>query len=244
VHHLADRLEPRVLHLLEHVREPLVRPAGPGLAALGGDHDEPAGLLLRLLPQQPHQRPSAHRLIRDHEGAQRLVALRLEVDNHVLNFAPGGPREPVDQPLPQPAGARLGMGRDDDHVVVAVAERVHHGSVGVGVHDLAGGVDPDLLQLRKRHPQTHLGGLADVRVVDDVAVLGLVLRADDVDGDLALFGVPLGRVDELLARDRLVGYDEDALHSLGGGAPPPPAGTAVGSFSLNTACTAPGTPYS
>ena len=33
---------------------------------------------------------------------------------------------------------------------------------------------------------------------------------------------------------------------LGGGAPPPPAGagTAAAVLSLNTACTAPGTPYS
>ena len=54
--------------------------------------------------------------------------------------------------------------------------------------------------------------------------------------------------------DGLVGDDQDVAwllvaHSVctGGGAPPPPAGAGcagVGAFSLKTACTAPGTPYS
>ena len=106
---------------------------------------------------------------------------------------------------------------------------------------------PSSLQQGDRHAQPVLGRVADVLVVDDVAVLGLVLGRDHVDLDLVVGGMALDRLDEGLARHGLVGHYEDALHgSVGGGAPPPPAGvgTVAGLCSLNTACTAPGTPYS
>ena len=97
----------------------------------------------------------------------------------------------VDEALAQPAGARLGMGRDDDLVVVLLAERVHHGRVRIGVHHLAVGLDARLAQQRERHLEPVLGRVAHVLVVDHVAVLRLVLRADHVDLDLVALGAAL-----------------------------------------------------
>ena len=163
----------------------------------------------------------------------------------MLDRAPRGAPDAVDEALAQPARARLGVGGDDDLVVVLLAERVHDGRVGVGVHHLAVGLDAGLAQQRERHLEPVLGGVAHRRVVDHVAVLGLVLRADHVHVDLARRSArALDGVDQRLAGHRLVGDYEDPLHSVGGGAPPPPAGAGTaapaGAFSLNTACTAPG----
>src|SRR5919106_1817432 len=150
------------------------------------------------------------------------------------------------EPLAQPARAGLGVGRDDDLVVVLLSQGVHDRGVGVGVHHLAVRLDARLVQQRQRHPEPVLGRLVHHRVVDHVAVLGLVLGADHVHVDLVPARAGAHGVDQGLPRHRLVRDYEDALHSVGGGAPPPPAGagTPAGAFSLNTACTAPGTPYS
>src|SRR3954451_17658054 len=169
----------------------------------------------------------------------------------MLDWAARGPRHPVHQALAQPAGAGFGVGGDDDLVVGLLAQRVHRGRVGVGVHHLAIRLHTDLLELGEGHLEPVLGRVADGVLVDHVAGLGLVLGRDHVDADGSLVRALLDRVDQRLADHSLVGDYEDPLglgviHSGGGGAPPPPAGwaTAVGSFSLNTACTAPGTPYS
>ena len=257
---LPDGLEPGLLKRRERVREALVGvPLGIAVAArVGGDHDEAPRLLRGLALERVEQRLPADRLIGDHQRALDVVALAVEVHDHVLDVPPGGAREPVHEPLAQPARARLGVGGDDDLVVVLLAQSVHHRRVRVGVHDLAVRLDPRVAQQRERHVEAVLGGVADVLVVHHEPVLGLVLRADDVDVDVLVpAGAALDRVDQRPAGDRFVCDYEDPLHSVmvdsgpgsaisGGGAPPPPAGvgTAAGAFSLNTACTAPGTPYS
>ena len=251
VHHLADRLEAGALELAQRVRQALVGVARPAvvLALLRADHDEAARPVLGLLLEVLDQLAAAHGLVGHHERALHVVALGVEVHHHVLDRPPCGALHAVHEPLAQPARARLGMGGDDDLVVVLLAQRVHDRGVGIGVHQLAARLDARLAQQRERHLEPVLGGVAHVVVVDHVAVLGLVLRADHVHVDLLALGAALDRVDQRLARHRLVGHYEDALHgSVGGGAPPPPAGAGAAApaaaFSLNTACTAPGTPYS
>ncbi len=250
VGHLSYRVEAGLLQLGERVREPLRRGVVTVAVAvarrLRRDHDEAARLLLRLLAQRVEQRRAAHGLVGDHERALDVVALGVEVHHHVLDGPARGAAQPVHEALAQPAGAGLRVRGDDDLVVVLVAERVHDRGVRVWVHHLAVGLDAGLAEQRDRHLHAVLGGVAHHRVVDHVAVLRLVLGADDVHVRLAALGSALDRVDQRLPGHGLVGHDEDALHSLGGGAPPPPAGagTCAGAFSLNTACTAPGVPYS
>ena len=191
-------------------------------------------------------RAAAHRLVGHDERALDVVALRVEVHDHVLHRPARGAPQAVHEPLAEPAGARLGVRRDDDLVVVLVTEGVHDGGVGVGVHHLAVRLDARLAQQRERDLEAVLGGVAHHRVVDDVAVLRLVLRADDVDVDLLALGDALDRVDQGLARRRsrwlrrvCASFGRGGRSAAAGG-----CGRGGPAFSLKTACTAPGVPYS
>ena len=162
-------------------------PLGLGLG-LGRDHDEAARALARLLLQRLEQLRRGDRLVRHDERALRVVALGVEVHHHVLHGAPRCALHAVHEALPQPSRARLGMGGDHDLVVVLLAQRVHHRRVRVGVHHLAVRLDAGLAQQRQRHLEPVLGGVAHVLVVDHVAVLRLVLRADHVGVHLLALG--------------------------------------------------------
>ena len=142
----------------------------------------------------------------------------------------------VHEAAAQPARARLGVGRDDDLVRLEDLAGVHRGRVGIRVHHLAGGLDVLVGELGDGELQPVLGRLAHRAVVDHVAVLGLVLGSDHEGLDLALGLAALHGVDQRLAADGLVGYDED-LHSAA-------TGSRFSAGALNTACCAPGTPYS
>ena len=196
------------------------------LARLRADHDEAARLLARPCARAGRAARRCDGLVGHDERALDVVALGVEVDDHVLDRAPRGAPDAVDQPLAQPARARLGVGGDDDLVVVVLAQGVHGRGVGVRVHHLAVRLDAGLAQQRERHLEPVLGRLAHHRVVDHVAVLGLVLRADHVHVDLVARrrGASDG-VDQRPAGHRLVGDYEDALHLVGRAARrhPPPA---------------------
>jgi hypothetical protein len=210
--------------------------------------------VLRQLLELADQGLPSHRLVGHDKRASHVAGLRLEVHDHVLDGPARGLGHSLHEVLAQPARAGLRMGGDDDLVVVAVAERVHDGRVGIGVHQLARGLDAGLLELREGQLEAVERRVGDRLVVDHVAVLRHVLGADHVHRDRALLGVLLHGLDQRAPRDRFVGDHQElawlVVHSApdGGGAPPPPAGagapTGAGSFSLNTACTAPGTPYS
>ena len=70
--------------------------------------------------------------------------------------------QPLDQVAAQPAGALAREGRDDDLVDPLVVGRLHRGGEGIGMDDLAVGVDPLGAQLRERAPQPP-GGLGTGR---------------------------------------------------------------------------------
>src|SRR5206468_6795427 len=121
-----------------------------------------------------------------------------------------------------------------------------------GVHDLPGRLDAHLAQLGEGGLEAVLGRLPHGLVVDHQALLGLVLRAHDDHAQLLalaarLVGMADDRVDQRPAPDRLVGDHEDPVRSGAHSVVPActvAAAVGTGSFSLNTPCTAPGTPYS
>src|SRR5439155_25570276 len=170
-----------------------------------------------------------------------------QVHHDVLDGHPGRVAHAVDQVAPQPARARLRVGRDDDDVGPVMVEGVHRGVERIGVHDLPVRLDADLAQLRERGRETVLRGVADRLVVHDVAGLRLVLRAHHrhVEGAgllVRLLGVLAHRVDQRPAPDGLVGDHQDAQRLLGHSLVP--ACSAAPAGVLNTPCTAPGIPYS
>src|SRR3954447_11637155 len=138
------------------------------------------------------------------------------------------------------------MRRDDDLVVIGSPELVHDGRVRVGVLDRAVRMDAGLAQARERRLQAVLRRPARLFAVLDPAGPWLVLRADHVDLDRPLRRARLDGVDQRLADDRLVGYDEQPsgtrlVHSAAAVCGTP---ARAASCPLKTACRAPGTPSS
>ena len=135
-------------------------------------------LVWRLALQQLEQLGAGHRLVGDHERALDVVALGVEVHDHVLHRAPRGAPDAVDETSrSQPEPSR--MRRDDDLVGLLLAEGVDDSRVRIGSMTAPSASMP-ASQQRQRHAQPVLGRLAHHRVVDHVAVARLVLRADHV----------------------------------------------------------------
>ena len=169
-------------------------------------------------------------LVRDHEHVGR-AALAGQVDDDVLDgHVAGGAADAIDDVAPHPAGALLGMGRDDDLVRrrLELAERVADRVDRVGLDDETVGRDAVAAQQLERPVQAAPGGSAARRLVDEVAVARLRDRADDGDPDRPLLRAAVERLDQALARNGLVRDHEDVARlcpGLGGanGAPPPSA---------------------
>ena len=185
---------------------------GLGRIALRADDQEARRRALRALADPPEQRPADHRLVRDHEDV-RLVALVLEVDDHVLdgdlarNLAHG-----LDNVPAHPARVLLWMGGDDDLVDPVLGERVPNRVDGIGVdHEPMGG-DLRVAKDRERPVEAAARRGAASVLVHDRPVPRLADRADDGYADRRLLGVLAQRLDQALTRNRLVGDDEDVLH--------------------------------
>ena len=128
---------------------------------------------------------------------------------------PGGVGDALDQVAPQPARGRGREGRDEHLVGVVLGDRVHRGGVGVGVADLADGVDALLAQDLAREVDAHLGGVEDGVVVDHVAVARVRARDADDHAQLLAGGLLLDALQQRLAAERLVRDDQDGLgHGL------------------------------
>ena len=102
------------------------------------------------------------------------------------------------------------MGGDDDrvHGRLELGHRVAHCGVRIGLDDEAVGGDPLLPQRGERSVEPAAGRRAARVLVDDEAALRLTHGTDDGDAQLGLTAVPLDRLDQLAAGDRLVGDDQ------------------------------------
>ena len=107
--------------------------------------------------------------------------------------------EPPDEVAAQPAGALAREGRDDDLVDPLVVGRLHRGGEGIGMDDLAVGVDPLGAQLRERAAQPP-GSLGMGEVVG--------LRRHDQEARRPLRRARAHPVEQRLGDDRLVRDDE------------------------------------
>src|SRR6185436_17682210 len=114
-----------------------------------------------------------------------------------------------------------------------ILDRIH----GRGVDDEPVRRDPGLVQRVERPVEPSPGRCAPRVLVDDVAARGCVHgreHGDEVDSSRRLTA---NRVEQLLARGRLVRDDEDVSHTL-------TSSSSTTRSPLKTACRAPGTPYS
>ena len=232
-----------------------LRQAGPGAARgdpvaalLGHDEDEEVALGRRARLELLEERGGGGGAVGDGEGDAEGQALLVEVDDDVVDRAPGGLGDALDEVAPQPARGGRRVRRDEDLVGLVLGDRVHRGGVGVGVADLADGVDALLAQDLAREVDAHLRGVEDGVVEDDVAVARVGARdADDDARRLLAGGLLLDAVQQRsrrrASRWRRRGWSS-ALASYSAvvvACVPAGAGT---SAPLKIPCTAPGTPYS
>ena len=93
---------------------------------------------------------------------------------------------PLDQVLAGQAEAAVVEAGEQDLGRLVGADRVVEGEEGIGVHDLADRVDPELGEDRHRHLDPRPRRLAQLAGVDQLADGGLVLgRGDGDQGDLS-----------------------------------------------------------
>jgi hypothetical protein len=119
----------------------------------------------------------------------------------------------VDHLAAEPAGALLGVRRDDHLVRLRVEHRhrVPDGVLRIGVDDEAVRLDPGLVQRGQRAVEPAPGGRAPRVFVDDVARMRLADRRDDGD-EVRTAGSPLlQRLDQALAGHRLVRDHQDVM---------------------------------
>src|SRR5207237_9518252 len=101
-----------------------------------------------------------------------------------------------DEVAPEPARALLREGRDDDLVHPLVADGLHRRRVGIGMRDLAVGVDAGAPELSERAPQPPLG--LRVRALGRIA-----LRAHDQAARRAALRPFADALEQRLAEQRL-----------------------------------------
>ena len=237
---------------VDHLRQAGARLArGDAVAALLG-HDEDEDVALELVGaglERLEQGGGGGGAVGDREGDAEGQALLVEVDDDVLDGHPGRLGDALDEVAPQPARRRRRVGRDDDLVGVVLGDRVHRGGVGVGVADLADGLDALLAHDLAREVDPHLRGVEHGLVVDDVALARV--RARDADDDarcrrsaaaFSLMRASSGAPPRVsLATTRMVLATRASYSAVVVAWVPAGAGT---SAPLKTPCTAPGTPYS
>jgi hypothetical protein len=114
--------------------------------------------------------------------------------------------EPLEEVAPQPAGAGVREGRDDQLVDALVGDRLHHGRERVGMRDLAVDVETFAAQQRDRAEQPALGLL--------VAARALALRRDDQEARRALLRPFADLVEQRCAEHRLVRDHKDVGRAL------------------------------
>ena len=111
--------------------------------------------------------------------------------------------------LAQPAGRRLRMRRDDQLVDPLECQRILDRRERASLEDVAQRRDSLLAQPRDRPVEPAAGGRTARVLVDHTCGARVAHRRDHDRPDGALLGARADGVDELVARERLVGHDED-----------------------------------